>query len=421
MAQDIPRPHRLNILLVSSLFPNVKDPSRGIFTAQLASELHKVGNVTVISPLPWAPRWGILNKYQKWSKFSDVPCSSEINGIKVYYPRYFLIPKISGPLHSFLVFMAIFGLIRRLSRLLKIDVINAHWIYPDGIASLWSAKILSLPIMVTGLGSDINLFPEKYLKRIQIAFCLKAAHRVSAVSAALKQKMVRLGVPENKIVVIPSGIDFNRFSPAERDVCRQKLGLTIEAQEKTVLFVGHLVKVKGVEYLLHAIALMKEKASFPCRVFLIGEGDLRSDLERLVRRLNLTDCVFFQGPKRHHEIPIWIGASDLLVLPSLQEGLPNVVLEALACGRPVVASNVGGIPEVVSEARDNGMVCPPGNPQILSEALLKVLQKAYLPESIQSAIRHLTWGFVAERYYRELSVIAGVSHRSCEEGVIPKG
>ncbi len=409
MTQDTPGPHRLNILLVSSLFPNLKDPSRGIFTAQLASELNKRGNVTVISPLPWAPRWGILTKHQKWSKFSDIPSLAEINGIKVYYPRYFFLPKISGPLHGFLVFIAIFGLIRRLSRLLKIDVINASLIYPDGVAALWSTKILGLPIMVTALGSDINLLPEKYSKKIQIVFCLKAAHRVSAVSAALKEKMVRLGAPENKIVVIPSGIDFNRFFPAERETCRQKLGLTIEAPEKIVLFVGHLVKVKGLEYLLYAIVLMREKAPFSCKFFLVGEGDLRDDLERLAARLNLTGCVFFQGPKLHHEIPIWMGASDLLVLPSLNEGLPNVVLEALACGRPVVASAVGGIPEIVSETMGNGMVCPPKNPHILSETLMKVLQKDYRPELIKSTVHHLTWESVADRTYRELSVIAGAS------------
>lgn len=408
-----PKRNRLKILLISNLFPNPQEPTRGIFTAQLVSEIQKIGEVIVVSPIPWFPNCSFLKRFKKWYPFSQIPFSSERGGVRVYYPKYIVIPKVSEAFQGLFLFVSIFWLARRLVRASRVDVINAQWVYPDGVAASWIGKILRIPVVITGLGCDINRDGRDFKKKVQISPALRSVAKVTVVSQALKRNVLRLGVPEERVAVISNGIDFKKFPLIEKEVARRKVGLKVKEGEKIILFVGQLVPVKGLDDLIDAVSLLKRSTLIPFQVLLVGEGPLRTDLERKVAQLGLLETVFFQGQKPHEEIALWMGSCDFLTLPSVREGQPNVVLEALACGRPVVATAVGGLPDLISEERGNGRLAPPKDPQSLAKALLKSLETDFPPEQVRATVARMTWESSARMYYHEMeSVLRPAAERS---------
>jgi teichuronic acid biosynthesis glycosyltransferase TuaC len=388
---------KLKLLLITNLFPNPVDPVRGVFIYQLVQELKSFCDITVICPLPWFPRISLLRFIKKWYSFSLIPKEYDVDGIKVYSPKYLIIPHISEIIHSLLMFIGLIRTALRLHRQEKFDTINAQWLYPDGVVAYWVSKVLRLSLSVSALGCDVNLFLQQKEKKFQIVNMLKHINVITVVSKSMKQRLLAEGLPGQKISVIPNGVNTKIFRLRDKEACRQILALPYEG--KIVLFVGRLLEIKGVSYLIEAARLLAAKQR-EFTLYLIGEGAQRQQYEEAVTEHHLRDHVKFVGSKEHHEIALWMGACDVFCLPSLQEGCPNVVLEALSCGRPVVASRVGGIADMVCE--ESGRLVEPENSRALCEALDLALHQKWEPHEIHRSIAHLSWEAAAEKYYRAI-------------------
>lgn len=388
---------RLSILLISNLFPTPTDPIRGVFTYQLVKRLTALCDVTVVCPLPWFPGWLQGKMFEKWADFARIPTVYEWQGITVHSPKYPMIPKISEAAHAAFMFPALYGTVKRLHRLRRFDAVNTQWLYPDGVASALVARALKLPHVLTALGCDANLFMTQREKKAQIEWALHKAQRVTVVSDALREFMEGHGIGDTPIDVIPNGVDAEVFHPRDKDECARRLGIVRHG--KTVLFVGQLLEVKGVIYLIEAVERLVN-AGTDVFVNLVGEGANRPIYEAEISRRGMSGRMRLVGNRPHGEVALWMGASDVFCLPSIREGFPNVVLEALFSGRPVVASDTGGIPEMVTEK--NGLLVEPMNAVALAEALGTALNKEWDPKSILDSVSHLSWERAAETYLRSL-------------------
>lgn len=344
MEQITAEKHRLRILTYTSLFPNQNQPLRGIFILQRVGHLgSRQGNCsTVIAPVPYTPSWLPSKRLRS---LAAVPERESIEQLTVYHPRYLLVPKVSMPLHGWLMFLGTLGLARRLHREVKFDCIDAHYVYPDGFAAVLLGKVLHLPVIVSARGTDINLFPRFRTIRPMIRWTLREAAGIVAVSGQLERTMINLGASPDKIRVIGNGVDTRRFHPVDRGEARQRLGLPANAE--VIVSVGALVPYKGFQSLIRAIAELAPRHP-NLRLRIIGEGAFRSALERLIREYGVQERVALVGNRPNEELKYWFSAADFSCLLSSREGQPNVVLESLACGTPVIATRVGGIPEVLA-------------------------------------------------------------------------
>ncbi|RKY41051.1 MAG: hypothetical protein DRP76_00680, partial [Candidatus Omnitrophota bacterium] len=356
--------------------------TRGIYNKQQFVELAKLCEIKVIAPLPLHYR-------------ERVPERENIDGIDTYHPRYFMIPKIGRSLYGLFFYLSLIKKVKKIYENFKFDLIFATWAYPDGFGSFLIAKTFNKPIVIKVHGSDINLYTEYFLRRKMIAYALKNCNKVIAVSKALKERIVKIGVSEDKIVVIPNGVDTDLFKPLERDRCRERLGLPQD--KKIVLFVGNLVPVKGVDVLVEAFARLPADML----LVLVGDGPLKNRLQAKVKEFGIENNVIFVGRTRHEAIPYYMNACDIFCLPSLNEGCPNVILEALACGKFVVATKVGSISEIITSG-DYGILVSPKNSEALAGAINKVLEKKWNPEGISKKVSNRNWTANAEKIYEEL-------------------
>jgi glycosyltransferase involved in cell wall biosynthesis len=273
------------------------------------------------------------------------------------------------------------------------DLIHAHFSYPDGYGMMKLAKKWKVPLVISALGTIERkvAYEGSYTSR-QIIEAMNFADKVLSVSEDLKLHIVNLGINEEKVHVVPNGVDTEQFKPVEKSRARHLLNLP---QDKNiVLFVGALRKIKGVDYLIEAAKSFVDKNT---DLYMVGRDDgLKKNLEKRARELRIKEHIKFIGPVNHDNVPLWISASDILVLPSLSEGRPNVVLEALSCEVPVVATDVGGIPELMIDGK-TGHLVPAKNPEELSRKINKLLGDKNCRENMgkvgrKSIIqRGLTW------------------------------
>lgn len=234
----------------------------------------------------------------------------------------------------------IFMKIRRVVQGNNIDLIHAHWAIPSGfLASLAGSRI---PLITTIMGSDVKVQGKRRMFQPFVKYALKKSTKVIAVSNDLKQEAIELGTAANKICVIPGGVDTRKFKPLDKCTARSRFHLP---EGFLILFVGSLMKIKRVDRLISVSARLSKDSSF--HVLIVGDGPDRANLENLARDLGLKNIVF-TSTVPHGDIPFYMVASDVLILPSESEGLPGCVQEAMACGIPVVASNVGGLPDIIT-------------------------------------------------------------------------
>ena len=351
--------------------------------------------VRVVAPVPYHPpirigkRWG----------HSQVAQEEVIDGMQVYHPRYFMIPKISMPLHGIMMSLSVLLLVKRIKRQFDFDIIDAHYIYPDGFAAVLLGRIFRKPVMVTARGSDINVFADLPFIRRLILYTLKKVDGVIAVSDALKKRIVELGTPEKKIAVVPNGVDAKKFYPIAKSRARESLGLPKDG--KLLLSVGALESVKGFDYLIKAIRILIDQFRVAnVRLLIVGDGRLREELLQMISAYSLDAYVRLVGAVRHDELNLWYSAADLFCLTSRSEGWPNVVIESLACGTPVVATAVGGIPEIIS-CEALGYITDGGDREI-AEKIRAALGRTWCTEDILSHIKHSTWESTARSVVRNL-------------------
>ncbi|TQV88889.1 glycosyltransferase [Aliikangiella coralliicola] len=346
----------MNITLISNLYPNKLEPTKGVFIKQLAERLNESHQVTVISPVPWRPAF-LTNAD------NSVPAEDKINNIKIYYPRYLVIPKILRSLTATFFNWGIKSTLSKLKAQGLADIVSAHWVYPDGVGSLLAAKKLNLPVTLHALGCDINEYTKYFLRRRQIVSAMNKANANVVKSNELKSKLVALGVNENKISVILNGVDKNKFQNIDQTKAREKLDL--DPSEKYVIFIGNFQIEKGLNHLLDAVHQIKDR---PFKLLVVGDGRLKTQVEAQIKELSISDKVQLVGRVSHEMIPVYMSAANLLCLPSLREGCPNVVIESLTCGTPVVASKVGAVPDMITN-ETHGKMVEPANSQALAEAI----------------------------------------------------
>ena len=356
-------------IVITNLFPNPVEKTRGMFVWQETRRLlERHGyDLRVLSPLPWVPPF--LRTEPRFAH-AQVPASAEVEGLRVHYPRHLVTPRVGRSFYGQFMVWSLSGLFRRLLKSRPAEFVLAHYAFPDGYAAMRLARRHGLPLLVKVRGSDVNVFTRQAARRRLTVRTLERADRVIAVSEALKSKMVDLGVESGKITVVTNGVNADRFVPRDRAASRRDLGL--EADPFTFLFVGSLRPLKGVLTLLQAFRAIQAEKRRDARLVIIGGGELKGELERRIERYGLGDQVRLLPPVEHTEIPRWFGACDCLVLPSTNEGYPNVVVEALAAARPVIASRVGGIPEIVVDGK-SGILVPPGEPWPLTDAMVSMI------------------------------------------------
>lgn len=399
----------LKILIITNLFPNNKEPNRGIFIKQEALELSKLCEIQVIAPIPWVPF--SLRFLPQWSTNAQIKDQEIIENITTYHPRWLVIPKILRSLYGLLLFFSLLRTVRKIKRSFNFGIIYGHWIYPDGFACVLLARIFKVPVILHALGCDINQYSKFFLRKIQIAWSLKNADKIISVSNALKEKMCSLGTFEKKIHVIANGVDSCLFKPMAKQECRKLLGLPQNL--KIILFIGSLEIVKGAEYLIDAFQKVNSEYGLPVNLVLIGKGPSEKTIREKIAFYKQKSSVTLAGEINHNKIPLWMNAADVFCLPSIREGMPNVILEALSCGKPVVASSVGGIPELVTSS-DYGILFPPGDSSILAKSLLTALRRDYDEDKIAKHFSSRTWKTIAEEIYFLLKRKHGVNavHRN---------
>ena len=271
------------------------------------------------------------------------------------------------------------------------DILHVHYAYPEAFAACQFARQWGVPLVITVHGSDINVIAQDPARRPLIAETLKKADAVVAVSRNLKEKVRALTGRNDGIFHIPNGIDAARFYPGSQDRARKSLG--IAPQKKVIVFAGRLEPVKGVDRLIRALSLM-DKETF---LVIAGSGSLKSSLDRLTHDLGLTSQVRFCGMVPHHRLKTYFQAANLVALASRSEGWPTIILEAMACGAPVVSPAVGGVPEIITDST-LGVLAETAHPDHLATAFQCALDMPWDREHIVRHARCYTWDTIAHAY-----------------------
>ncbi len=368
----------LRVLAITKIFPNAAEPLAAPFNRQQFAALAKLCHLEVMATLPWYPGARLLSKWSSAGKLATVPAHERIAGIDVSHPRTLFLPRVAhgawGPLYAA-------SIAPRLARLRgQFDVVLGSWAYPDGFAAVIAGRVLGVPAVVKLHGSDINVIAKLPGARRMLRWALPHATRVVAVSRALADEVVTLGVPRERIAIVMNGVDETLFHPRPRDVARAEVGLG-DIAGPIALYVGNLKLVKGVLDL--APAWKRTLALVPdATLVVVGDGPLQARVAASL--FPFGDRVRLIDAQPLARVPVFMAASDVLVLPSHNEGTPNVVLEALACGRRVVATAVGGVPDVLSQPA-LGVLSPPRDPVALGDALATALTAPYDDAAVAAA------------------------------------
>ena len=330
----------LRTLLFSTLYPAAPRPSHGIFVETRLRELLKSGRVQtrVLAPVPWFPLRG--SRWGEYAQMAATAAHEKRHGIEVDHPRYLVIPKLGMRLVPDALLRCALPAARRLqAEGFDFDLIDAHYFYPDGVAAVALGQALDKPVVITARGTDINLIPQHAAPRRMILDAAERCSHMITVCKALKDELVALGATAGKVTVLRNGVDLALFHPQPREAARQRFGM----QAFSLVSVGHLIDRKGHHHVIGALPSMPRVT-----LYIAGSGPMESSLRAQAARLQVQDRVHFLGRLDQPALCTLYSAADALVLASSREGWANVLLEAMACGTPVVASNVWGTPEVVA-------------------------------------------------------------------------
>lgn len=321
---------RIRLLVFTGLYPNAVRPRHGSFVEERLRRLVATEHVaaSVVAPVPWFPfRHRCFGRYAAWAR---VPACEERHGIRVMHPRYPVIPKLGMGIAPALMYRALLPVLRGIiERDGPFDLLDAHYFYPDGVAAARLGRALRMPVVITARGSDLNVIAGYRLPAWQIRRSAAQADAVVTVSGALRRQALARGLPAARLTVLRNGVDLTCFRPLERGPVRTALGLS----GPVWLSVGNLVALKGVHVTLAALARVSDAT-----LLVVGEGPEETRLRRLAAELGVAARVRFLGTRDHARLRDLYNAADATWLASSHEGMPNVVLESLACGTPVVAA-----------------------------------------------------------------------------------
>lgn len=394
----------IRLLVFTSLYPNPAQPRRGLFVEGRLRRLLDSGGVAaiVMAPVPWfpfrSPRFGA------YGALARVPRREERDGTEVHHPRYLVIPKMGMSVAPSLMVRALLPVLRKLQADgHDFDLIDAHYFYPDGVAAARLGAVLGKPVVITARGSDVTLIPRYRWPRRQILRAAQSATAIATVSLNLKDKLVALGADPAKITVLRNGVDLDRFGPRDRAAIRAELTLT----GPVWLTVGNLIELKGVHIAIEALAQV------PDTVLLIaGTGPEELRLRELVATSGLASRVRFLGMVTHDELCEYYNAADALVHASSSEGMPNVVLESLACGTPVVAAPFQGVRELL-DVPEAGEVAVARSRDAIVAAWLRLRDRAPARAATRAHAERFGWQPVVEaqcELYAQVLASKGGAH-----------
>jgi glycosyltransferase involved in cell wall biosynthesis len=370
----------MKIAVVTQYFPSSAEPWQGRSAYQTLRVLARETDLRVFYPNASYP--SLLKPRSR--SYSKLDASFSPPDVKASYFDYPALPLLSRPFNGWMAARALLPHVRRFAP----DLIFSCFLYPAGYAALKLGKVLAVPVVAMSIGSDINRIgdPITYLHTRTV---LREADFLVTVSGDLRMKAIAMGAPEEKTRAVVNGCDLTVFHVRDRLEARRKLGIDTDSQ--VVLYIGRMDVKKGLCELVEAAASLRPKRA-NLHVYLIGEGPDRPLIQSALQANNAAGYIHALPGCAFDEVAVWMAAADLVTLPSYMEGCPNVVLEALACGRPVVASNVGGIPEILSD--EYGRLVPPLDSGALAQALASVLDRTWDAKAI-SAHGSRSWEAVA--------------------------
>ncbi|OGB05454.1 MAG: glycosyl transferase family 1 [Burkholderiales bacterium RIFCSPLOWO2_12_FULL_64_99] len=386
MSDQAPRPA---LLVYSSLFPSPVQPNAGVFVRERMFRVGAHLPIVVVAPTPWFPFQSVLRMFKPHFR-PRPPAHQQQDGVDVWYPRYFSIPGVFKQWDGVFMALSTYAMVKRLRQAGRADIIDAHFAYPDGYAATLLGRWLKVPVAITLRGTEARHARTPALVG-PLKKALQRATRLIAVSSELKRVALELGADPARTLVVGNGVDISKFQPHPKDQARAKLGIAPTAQ--VLISVGGLVERKGFH---RVIPLLPELLkTYPDLVYLIvggasAEGDNRAELEKMVAELGLGPHVRFLGPKPHDALAEVLSAADVFVLATSAEGWANVFLEAMACGVPVVTTDVGGNREVVCRS-ELGEVVPFGDAQALSKALQAALRAQWNAARIRQYAQENAW------------------------------
>ena len=375
----------MKVLSLSYCFPNARNRTWGVFVFQRLSALAGHVELDVAAPVPAFPlisraRGPLPAPVEQWG------------GLTVFHPRYLYFPGVLKSLDGWFYGRGLRKWLADYVDTERPELLDAHFVWPDGVGVRHLSRRVGLPYTITLRGW---LYESMRTPRI-LRQCVEAMHGAAAVisvSSHLAQTAVELGIAEEKLHVIPNGVDTERFRPRDRDEARRELSLPTDG--RLVVSVAHLGARKGSREAVGALRRLPDDV----RLVLVGGDPAGGDNERalrgLARRLGLADRVLLVGRQPYERIPLYFAAADVSVLPSYREGCPNVVLEALASGRPVVATRVGAVPDLIAEP-DHGRIVPPRDADALADALADVLGRTWSAQALAAAEPVKSWDRIAD-------------------------
>lgn len=373
----------LRLLTFSTLFPSAARPNHGVFVENRLRHLVASGQATsvVLAPVPWFPSTNA--RFGDWARMAQTPARETRHGLTVWHPRYPVIPRFGMSAAPFLLYRAMVPVMRRMiAEHGPFDAIDAHYVYPDGVAAVWLGTRFNLPVTVTARGTDVNLIPQYRVPRALIGQVIEKSAAMITVSAALKGALLELGAPDAKVTVLRNGVETALFvPPADRAAARAAAGMT----RPTLISVGLLIDRKGHHRTIEAMRQLPDHD-----LVIVGEGPDRDRLSALIDSLGLRDRVRLLGSRPHAELPALYGASDASVLASSREGWANVLLESMACGTPVVASNIWGNPEVV-QSIEAGVIYDPNTPDGIAEGVRRLFAEMRPRTETRAYAERFSW------------------------------
>lgn len=387
----------MKVLAITNLFGFPWDPSRGVFNQQQFQRLGTHVDLTVLVAVPWTEAFRRPRAY--WRARRD----GRKRWPGVDYFVFWYPPGVLRSLHSLFFFLSM--LVQRPMLLLgtRWAAVIGSWAYPDAVAATLFARLTHTPSLMKIHGSDLNDYLAERGKRWQILAAARRCHRVMTASAALRMRLIEAGIASPRVEVNYNGVDAHRFCPADRGASRATLGLPQSG--RWLLYVGNLKVAKGCVDLVDAyLALAGEFLDL--NLAMVGGGPAQAAIEQRVAAAGAQARVRLVGKAAHASLPVWFAAADLLCLPSHNEGVPNVVLESMACGVPVVATAVGGIPEVVPAHA--GVLVPPHDPVALQAALRLALNTRWDTARIAAHGKTFSWDANVRRVLDRLGELSGI-------------
>ena len=354
----------MRILTFSTLYPSAARPAHGIFVETRLRQLVESGAVDarVVAPCPWFPF--AAERFGDYGALARIPRHETRHGLSIDHPRYPLLPRIGMSSAPLGLFAAVLPVLRRQIRDGRdFELIDAHYFYPDGVAAVLLGRALGRPVVITARGDDLDLIATYAVPRRWIGWAAERAAGLIAVSNGLKRRLEALGIASQRVRMLRNGVDLAAFRPADRDDARRALGFT----RPTLLAVGNLVPKKRHALIVEALAQLDA-----VDLAIVGDGPERPQIAALASRLGVADRVRLLGRLPQERLPAVYSAADLLVHPSLREGWPNVLLESMACGTPVIVADFAAVADIVGAAAA-GRILAEATPRCLAATVLAML------------------------------------------------